>query len=215
MALAAQVEWGAVRRAGTLAGSDPAVVALAVAAYTAAFALRAVAWRTLLQTPTRIGGLFSNLQTSLFLNHIAPFKAGEVARPWLAVRHGIPAGEAVATTVAARAMDFVCLAALAAVLLPASGAGTSANLASLGGAGVVAFGAIVLLVVRQHRPARGPGIIRRRVAEVHTGLTAIPLRRAALAMPLVFASWALEGAVLLAAARPARRQRFAAAPLPG
>ena len=52
--------------------------------------------------PAASGRLFSILQAGLFLNHLLPFKAGEVARPYLATRHGVPAAEAATTTVVAR-----------------------------------------------------------------------------------------------------------------
>src|SRR5688500_3231733 len=69
----------------------PGIVLAMGAGYTLAFWLRAIAWRTLLTTPQPMGRLFSILQAGLLLNHLLPFKAGEIARPYLATRHGLPA----------------------------------------------------------------------------------------------------------------------------
>jgi hypothetical protein len=110
---ASAVDLSLLRAAARSATANPLPVALAMAAYTLAFWLRAIAWRLLATTRMPVRTLHSVLQASLFANHVAPFKAGEVLRPALAIHHGMPAREALATTVTARTLDFVCLAAIA------------------------------------------------------------------------------------------------------
>ena len=97
---------------------NPGIVLAMAATYSLAFWLRAVAWRQLLTTPLPTGRLFSILQASLLLNHLLPFKAGEVARPYLATLHGTPTVEAATTTVVARLADFAALSLIALVAIP-------------------------------------------------------------------------------------------------
>ncbi|MGE0687116.1 MAG: hypothetical protein AB7P33_10245, partial [Dehalococcoidia bacterium] len=56
-------------RSVTLIPERPGIVALLAIAYTAAFALRSIAWRLLLSQRIEAGRLFSILQASLFINH--------------------------------------------------------------------------------------------------------------------------------------------------
>ena len=80
---ASAVDLPLLRAAARSAVTDPVPVVLAVAAYTLAFWLRAGAWRLLATTGIPVRTLHSVLQASLFANHVAPFKAGEVLRPAL------------------------------------------------------------------------------------------------------------------------------------
>src|SRR5687767_4153296 len=81
------------------APAEPLVLASAAAAYTLPFWLRAVAWRSLIKEPIETGRLFSILQTSLFLNHLLPLKAGEVARPLMLAGKGVEWPRATATAI--------------------------------------------------------------------------------------------------------------------
>ena len=141
-ALVWTVDVSQIKGALAVSRSDTFVVGLAALAYTAAFWLRAFVWRLLLtphprpnhrQSGNLAGGqttpppaigvseLFSILQTSLFLNHLLPIKAGEIARPYLATQHGVRAAEAISTTLVGRLADFAALACLASLALPAIG----------------------------------------------------------------------------------------------
>ena len=73
--------WDEIGVAAGLAVGAPAGSLVVFAVYTAAFWLRAIAWRLLLTTPIGVGSLFGNLQASLVLNHVFPLKAGEISRP--------------------------------------------------------------------------------------------------------------------------------------
>src|SRR3972149_4990350 len=63
-----------------------------LALYTAAFWLRAAAWGRLLNGARGTFDLFSILQTSMFVNHVLPAKAGDAARVFLLNRRGAHAG---------------------------------------------------------------------------------------------------------------------------
>ncbi len=101
--------------------SSPALLAFFIGGYAAAFALRAFAWRALLGgsgSGVAIGRLFAILHAALLANHALPVKAGEVLRPWLGARAGIPIADATVSTAVARLLDVVALLAIAAALLP-------------------------------------------------------------------------------------------------
>ena len=101
--------------------SSPGLLALFIGGYAAAFALRAFAWRALLGrsgSGVAIGRLFAILHAALFANHALPVKAGEVLRPFLGARAGIPIADATVSTAVARLLDIAALLAIAAALLP-------------------------------------------------------------------------------------------------
>ena len=80
--------------AATGFGSPPKLVAAFVAAFSAAFWLRAIAWRVLLKHRAGTFSLFAVLQTTLLANHVLPFGIREAARPLMAMRRGVPGAEA-------------------------------------------------------------------------------------------------------------------------
>ena len=101
--------------------SSPALLAFFIGGYAVAFALRAFAWRALLGPSGEgigSGRLFAILHAALLANHAMPVKAGEVLRPWLGARAGIPIADATVSTVVARVLDVAALLAIAAALLP-------------------------------------------------------------------------------------------------
>jgi uncharacterized membrane protein YbhN (UPF0104 family) len=147
------------------------------------------------------GTLFSVLQTSLFLNHVLPLKGGEVARPLLGARHGVPLADAVSTTVLCRLLDFLSLVILAVALVPAV-RGTGSMAFPVLFMGTLVTGALAaLLVLRWRVPQWTPSIALTRTARVHAVLQALRPWRVALALPVVLVSWVLEGAVLYGAAQ--------------
>ena len=199
--MAQSLSFSQLREAFAALPQDPLTVALMAAGYTAAFWLRALAWHALLSTRLSVGRLFSILQASLFLNHLLPFKVGEIARPYLAARRGIPGPEATMSAVVARLADFVALAAIAAVALPFGVIPTAAALPVAGfGATVLAAG-LLLLTLRRSVPAFAPAAFRERLLSVQAALGRITPRRLALASPLVLGSWLLESCVLYGTAR--------------
>jgi uncharacterized membrane protein YbhN (UPF0104 family) len=175
---------------------NPATVAAMALGYSGAFLLRAAAWRALFTTRVGLSRLFSVLQASLLLNHALPFKLGEVARPYLAMRHGIPGPEAATTTVLARLGDFAALAIIAAVCIPLGVIPLEAAIpvASIGI--LVLVGGIALLALRRSVPSFAPASARDKLVSIQEALRQIRPRRIAVASPLIITSWLLESCVL-------------------
>ena len=69
------------------------------------------------------GRLIAILHASLFANHALPVKAGELLRPVLGARAGIPIADATVSTAVARLLDIAALLAIAAALLPLTAGG--------------------------------------------------------------------------------------------
>ena len=115
LTIALLVDWDRLRFGAAELSGQPWLVAALVAGYTAAFFLRAVAWRALMSHPAGIFSLFTALQAALLGNHLLPFKLGEGVRPLILGRENVPFGQAVATTAVARVADFACLLAIATV----------------------------------------------------------------------------------------------------
>jgi hypothetical protein len=209
--LAAVAIWGILRivdgcevgRALEALGRRPGLVALVLAGYTAAFALRAEAWRRLLPAPRT--ALFGALQASLFLNHLLPVKAGEVARPLLAARHGAALRDAAATTVVTRLLDVAALAGIAGTLLAFSGGGPLVLQATVWPLLVVAGTVAVIswLTRGPGAPAWLPAAAHRAIAAMREGLSSLTPRQVALAAAITLPSWLLEGVVLWAVAEAA------------
>ncbi len=175
----------------------PGTVAVAALAYTAAFWLRALAWRLLMASPVSPAALFSILQAGLLLNHVLPMKAGEFSRPLLLVRRGVPLAAAVTTTVVARALDVVALLVIAVVANGSLVAGAVKPVALAG----ATLAAGVLLVVRMRHLPSLPEAVRGRLVTALEALRAITSRPLAASMFLVLLSWTLEAGMLIAAAR--------------
>ncbi|HWC30344.1 MAG TPA: lysylphosphatidylglycerol synthase transmembrane domain-containing protein [Dehalococcoidia bacterium] len=194
--LALTLDLSQVKAAFGVLPDHPWTVGLMVAGYTAAFWLRAVAWQLLLTSRPGAWRLFSILQTSLFLNHALPFRAGEFARPYLATKHGVPAAEAATTTVLARLGDFAALAAIAAIAIPLGVIPVAAAVPVAGFAVVIGAVGAGLLLLRSSVPSFTPAALRDKVGAVQTALQRVEPARLALAGPVVVASWLLESCVL-------------------
>lgn len=180
---------------------EPHLLLVFVFAYSSAFWLRAVAWQRLLGRSSGILPLYGILQTSLFANHLLPLKAGEVLRPYLASRRGIPLPEAATTTLLARVLDLLCLLALAAVLLPFTALSPLSSIRALAiPALLIALFFLGLLWFRQRRfpaPRRLSGLVQ----SLESALEQVSRKRLLAAALPTLLSWALEGTALAVAAR--------------
>ncbi|MCC6236166.1 MAG: flippase-like domain-containing protein [Dehalococcoidia bacterium] len=179
---------------------SPWPLAGALGAYVLAFWLRAIAWSWMLAAPggarpPRAGSLFSVLHASLVLNHALPARAGEVARPALAVRLGVPLSAAVSTTLVARGFDMLALLGIAA----AAHAGVVASMVGEQATAFAAIAAVGGLVVATSMavPRLGRTALRTYLANAVGGIRRDRLVGAAL---LTVGSWLLEAGVVLAAA---------------
>ena len=102
------------------AAAEPATVVLALAAFLAAFCIRAIAWRRVLPNLS-FGHALAGIHLSLGANHVLPFRLGEPFRA-LSVnrRAGVPLDAATASTVTLRAADVLTVVAIGMVTAPAA-----------------------------------------------------------------------------------------------
>ncbi len=195
------IDHSALTSAFSAVGERPWLIAGFVVAYTAAFWLRAEAWRILLPGLSRMTA-FSALQSSLFANHLLPIKAGEVVRPYVATTRGITATAAISTSLVARLFDYLVLFVLAAVLIPFAPespvGGTASLLLSAAFLTVGVAGMIALRGMPVSR--RAPTVVRKLWASLSSSLKAISVRQAVAALLITAPSWVLESAALLVTA---------------
>lgn len=201
VALTLLLDGASLREALRYAGQNPLILICALAAYTGAFVLRALSWRPLIGHEVPPVRLFSLILAALFLNHAAPAKAGDVARIYGAVRHGVPGGRAAASVILARLVDLVSL------LVVLAGAWALAGGARWGAVAVPAFVVLVAIIViwwaartKMELPARfrrfgGP------VEKVQAALLETSPRALGAAFLWAAPAWLLEAGILLFAGR--------------
>ena len=140
--IAATIDLSAVGGVVGEAAGDPLGLSLALAAYAAAFLVRAELWRRVLPRLS-FGQSLAAIHVALAGNHVLPLRLGEPLRVVSVVRRArIPVPEATASTLLMRAADILAVVALAALLGP--------RLAErlIGGAGIpLAAASAALLVV--------------------------------------------------------------------
>ena len=201
--LASVSDVGRVAEAAASMRHQPILLLAIAVPYTVAFWLRAMAWQLLLprgndaaQGPGT-AGLFSILQASLVLNHALPMKLGEVVRPLLLTRRGVSLPVAIASTVVARSLDIAALALIAAA--------TNLDVVRAHAMAVAVPSALVAAFIAAVLVAGGvrtlPATWRARAVEATRALRAVSAPALGGASVLVMASWLLEAAVALGAAR--------------
>ena len=198
-------DWTQLKLAVQQLGNQPWLLVVLVVAYTGAFLLRAVAWWTLSSSRIGLYQLFVSTQAGLLVNHLAPIKLGEIVRPLLATRYGMPMAEAASTTAVARYLDFASLLGIAAVVGTAASYSTGMQLWLEGLAlpAAVILGCSAILLVLRHSRGFGvfPGFLRTRVELLQQQLRQVSARRVVQATLWTLPSWALEAAVILVAAK--------------
>lgn len=159
----ATTEWRALGQA--LVGLRLEYVALAAMVLLLEFVLRAIRWRILLgpvHPGVRVGALFHATVIGAAVNTLLPARAGEVARPLVAVRRtGAPLAATVTTTVVERMFDLVGLLSvflLMLAVLPTTDGPEGVLVRNLrrygtlmGGAGVVGLGVLAVGSRRRER----------------------------------------------------------------
>ena len=140
----------------------PLLLTAALAAYAAAFVLRAVSWSTVLRG-LGAGQSWAALHVSLLGNHVLPLRLGEVLRVTSVLRRTtLPAGPVLASALSLRLADVLAVVLLALVAAPVmldelvGRAWVVTLTAALLVAGVVGLAWIRVLVVRG-APLRVPG----------------------------------------------------------
>ena len=198
-------DWSQLESALRNFGGQPWLIGILVLAYTAAFLMRAIAWRALVAGSTGIYQLFASIQAGLLVNHITPVKLGEFVRPLLAARYGMPIPEAATTTAIARYLDFAALLAIAAVVGTAVSLTTGTRLWLEGlalPAGVILGCGAALIAMRQSRGFEWlPPLLRTRLELLSRQLRQAPAWRVTHAALWTLPSWVLEAAVILVAAK--------------
>lgn len=195
LTVAVVLDGGSLREALRYATEHPLQLLVALAAYTGAFVLRALAWRPLVAHRIPTSRLFGLIMAALFLNHVAPAKAGDFARMYGLAKRGIGGGGAVASVLLARLADLVGLLAVLA-----------GSWALVGGvewapvvvpAGVVGVAALVLWALARVETLPPLGRLAEPVAQVRDALR--ETRPDALGAALLCAApaWVLEAGILL------------------
>jgi uncharacterized membrane protein YbhN (UPF0104 family) len=175
------VDTRALGHAARALAADPAGLAAALAAYAAAFALRAWSWRAVLPGLT-LGQSWAALHVSLLGNHVLPLRLGEALRVTSVTRRtSLDARPVIASAVTLRAADVLAVLVLALVAAPGLLGGVWTWVA-VGGVAVVAAAGLVWMV----RLRRAGASLR------------LPAAGVALAAG---AAWALESAVVWEIAR--------------
>ena len=198
-------DWARLASALSEFRAQPLLLVALAAVYTGAFWLRAVAWRALLLSRTSIFNLLVAIQASLLLNHVAPFKLGELARPALAARLGVPVAEAATTTAIARMLDFAALIVVAAAVGPllSLSLGKGMWLQGLALPAAVMLGITAALALLRWRSVQGwlPGPLRSRFELFQSQLRQVSGRRLIHAALWTLPSWVLEAGVIIVAAK--------------
>jgi glycosyltransferase AglD len=199
LALALVLDAASLRQAAGYVLNHPLGLLAAFAAYTASFALRALSWRQLIREGIPLRELFSLIMGALFLNHVAPAKAGDLARMYALARRGVTGERAVTSVVLSRLVDLAGLLAILAVCWMRIGVGGWEKLAYpalplLGTAVALPVLARLKLPFRFGPVGRYAGRLRGALREVKP--TAL-LRAFTFAVP----AWVLEAGILLFVAR--------------
>ena len=198
-------DWGHLKAAIPGFQAQPLLLLVLVVAYSSAFLLRAIAWQVLIVQGAGLFRLFVAIQAALLANHLLPFKLGEVVRPLVAERSGVPLAQAATTTAVGRMLDLVSLVAIAAVVGPLVSLSASGGLWVEGlalPAAVVLAGGGLLLALRWHRiESWMPWPLRGRFEEFQYQLRQVSMGRIARAALWTLPSWVLEASVLIVATK--------------
>lgn len=183
--------------------SIPWVLASAAVLFTE-FAIRAIRWKVLLRPiapQARLWRLFVATVIGMSLNVVLPFRAGDLARPWLGSREtGTPVLPLVTIAVIERVFDILGLVSVLCVmvlLLPSAAHGDGELVFNLklyggvfGGAGVLGLATFLALAAREHAARHvfarivsiAPGPVRDRFLQLFDGfvggLASVRSRRA-------------------------------------
>ena len=198
-------DWAQLRGAMQDVKGHPWLLLTLIVVYSGAFLLRAIAWQTLMSNRIALYWLFVSIQAGLLINHLAPVKLGEVVRPLLATRYGIPLGEAATTTAVTRVLDFAVL------LVIAGSVGVFFSLSSLGefwirglvlsASVTVGLGCGLILIRRVSSQGWLPRPLRSYFAVLQHQLRQVSGRQIVLATLWTLPSWALEAVVIIVAAK--------------
>lgn len=114
---------------------------------------RALRWRVMLFGALPIRRVFSILNVSYLINGVVPFRAGELARAWLATRSEkpVPIFQSLSTIVVERLLDTLAVLIILALALAASPLPDELRAAAVFFAPAVAVGFVVLILLSAQR----------------------------------------------------------------
>ncbi len=205
--LAFALDASTLRQATRYTLENPFGLLAALAAYTGAFFLRALAWEPVAGGRVPVRRLFSLLLAALFLNHAAPAKAGDFARIYGIARRGVPGERAAAGVVLARLADLASLLIVLAVSWTLAGE-TRWEAVIVPAAAVVILGLALWLFARvsvrpETRVFRYP-LVRRLAnlaGKLRRALRATSPRAMLVAFVCAAPAWILEAGILVFVAR--------------
>jgi uncharacterized membrane protein YbhN (UPF0104 family) len=188
-----------IREALRYAAEHPLALLAAFGAYTGAFVLRAFAWRPFVPRSIPALRLFSLILAALFLNHVAPAKAGDLARMYGVARQGVEGERAAAGVILARLADLVgVLIVLISAWTLAGGAKWGALIAP---AGAVAVATLALWALTRTETIPQLGRLAEPVVKLRAALRETSLGALGAAFLWAAPAWVLEAGILLFLAR--------------
>jgi glycosyltransferase AglD len=188
-----------IRAALRFAADHPLGLLVAFGAYTGAFVLRAFAWRPFVPRFIPAARLFSLILAALFLNHVAPAKAGDLARMYGIAKQGVEGERAVAGVVLARLADLVgLLVVLTGAWMLAGGAEWGALIAP---AGAVVVATLALWALARAKTLPPLGRLAKPVEKLRSVLRETSPGALGAAFLWAAPAWVLEAGILFFLAR--------------
>jgi uncharacterized membrane protein YbhN (UPF0104 family) len=192
-----------LREATSYVSGQSFEVALALLSYTGAFVLRAASWRSLIGARVPVAKLFALLIGALCLNHVAPAKAGDMARMYSLSRWGMPAAQAVTSVVLSRLVELAGLLVVlvASLALADSGGWSGISLPVLIFAGM----AVALFVLARLKLPDSfgtcVGVLGRCVVRTQEALRGATWSNLFRSLAFAAPAWVLEAGILLIVGR--------------
>jgi uncharacterized membrane protein YbhN (UPF0104 family) len=192
-----------LREATSYVSGQSFEVALALLSYTGAFILRATSWRSLIGARVPVAKLFALLIGALCLNHVAPAKAGDMARMYSLSRWGMPAAQAVTSVVLSRLVELAGLLVVlvASLALADSGGWSGISLPVLIFAGM----AVALFVLARLKLPDSfgtcVGVLGRCVVRTQEALRGATWSNLFRSLAFAAPAWVLEAGILLVVGR--------------
>jgi uncharacterized membrane protein YbhN (UPF0104 family) len=195
VSIALFLDAASLKEALRYAAEHPLALLAAFGAYTAAFVLRAFAWRPFVPRSIPTSRLFSLLLAALFLNHVAPAKAGDFARMYGIAEQGVEGGRAAAGVILARLADLVGLLVVLAGAWTLTGAAEWESLIAPAGAVAAAVLALWMLACTVTLPPLGR--LAEPVAKLRAALRETSPGVLGVAFLWAAPAWVLEAGILL------------------
>jgi uncharacterized membrane protein YbhN (UPF0104 family) len=173
----------------------PLALLAAFGAYTGAFILRMFAWRPFVPRSIPASKLFGLIFAALFLNHLAPVKAGDLARIYGVAKQGVEGGRAAAGVILARLADLAGLLVVLAWAWTLAGGAKWGSLIAPTSAVVVT--ALALWALTRTETLSPLGRLAKPAAKLQTALRETTPGALGVAFLWAAPAWVLEAGVLL------------------